>query len=376
MNRILLMADIHIGSIKDINYIYNITTDILEKELCFKKTDAVVILGDYFDRLFKVNEEYTSLAINIMSYLVRLCQKSNTKIRLIYGTESHEMGQYKLFNYHLNESGVDLKIIDTVMKEELLSGINVLYLPEEYVESKESHYKEYLYSNNSYDYIFGHGIIVEGMPMMQFDTGAKSNEKKVPHFKSGELLSICKLCVFGHYHVHNEYYLGSLFRDSFGEEEPKGYGIIEDYKLTFIENPHAYIYKTYTFEEDSEIYKNSDNIIKEIKKVKYENEKIFKGEINGRIRLIFKTPKDLDPSFRENLRSLLFNDKYISPLIKESSLDLAEEVQEVIDQEYDFILDNSLIVTDKIHQFINKFYGYDISLAAVTRYINEELKIK
>ena len=57
--------------------------------------------------------------------------------------------------------------------------------------------------------------------------------------------SICNLSVWGHYHVKtkiadNVYYLGSLFRDSFGEESPKGYGIIEDNKFEFIENNKAY----------------------------------------------------------------------------------------------------------------------------------------
>ena len=64
--RILLIADLHIGSIKDIPYFYNVTTDIIEKEVIFTKTDLVLFLGDYFDKLFKVNEEYVSLAINIM----------------------------------------------------------------------------------------------------------------------------------------------------------------------------------------------------------------------------------------------------------------------------------------------------------------------
>ena len=81
--RFLLFADIHIGSIKDTNYVYTVLTNIIDKELIFNHTDAVFILGDYFDRLFKVNEEYVSLAINVMSYLRRACARSKTKIRII-----------------------------------------------------------------------------------------------------------------------------------------------------------------------------------------------------------------------------------------------------------------------------------------------------
>ena len=379
--RILAFGDVHISSIKDVDYVYNVTTDILEKELLFTKTDAVVIIGDYFHRLLKVNEDYTALAINIMSFLVRACKKNNIKIRIVYGTESHDSGQYILFNYHLTDPNLDFKIINTVTEEELFPGVNVLYLPEEYMMSKENHYKDALYSGKKYDYIFGHGVIIEGMPMLQFDTKPKSNEKHVPHFKSGELGSISKLCLFNHYHCYSDigdgvYYLGSLFRDSFGEETPKGYGIIDNNKFEFIENEKAYVYKTYEFNDDSDVYKNSDNLIKEIKRIKNENVEIFKGDRFGKIRLKFNIPSDCDPTFKENVRNILFNDKHISLLMKESSAELVAEVQEEIDEELDFILDNSLVITDKIHQYINKKYESDMSLEELTKYINEEFKIE
>lgn len=93
--RILLIADLHIGSIKDIKYFYDTTISIIDEELMKKKTDIVVFLGDYFERLFKNNEDFTALAINIMSYIVLACLRNKTKIRMIYGTESHEMNQYR-----------------------------------------------------------------------------------------------------------------------------------------------------------------------------------------------------------------------------------------------------------------------------------------
>lgn len=379
--RILGFGDLHTAKIKDAVYVYNVITDIFEKELLFTKTDAVVILGDYFDRLLKVNEDYTALAINIMSFLVRACKKNNIKIRIIYGTESHDSGQYILFNYHLTEPGLDFKIITTVTEEELFPGVNVLYLPEEYMMSKEEHYKDTLYSGKKYEYIFGHGVIVEGMPMVSFDSKPKSNEKHVPHFKSGELAAISKICLFNHYHCFSDlgddvYYLGSLFRDSFGEETPKGYGIINNHKFEFIENTQAHIYKTYEFNEDSDVYENSDNLIKEIKRIKHENDEIFKGERFGKVRLKFNIPSTVDPAFKENVRNILFNDKHISLLMKESSAELVAEVQEEIDEELDFILDNSLVITDKIHQYINKKFDSDMSLEELTKYITEEFKIE
>jgi hypothetical protein len=279
----------------------------------------------------------------------------------------------------MTDPDIDFRVIENVIIEEILPDIKILYIPEEYVESKEKHYEKYLYSGKQYDYIFGHGIIAEGMPMTQFDNSVKSNEKKVPVFKSKELSSISRLSVWGHYHCHVDmgdgcYYLGSLFRDSFGEEAPKGYGIIEDDKFTFVENNDAYVYKTYTYDEDSDVYSNSDNILKEINRIKDENYEIFNGERTGKIRVIFRTPSDLDSAFRENIRALLFNDKHIYPLIKESSK-LIEEVQEVIDTEYSFILDSSLNITDKIHRYINKYYGCNMTMGDLNKYLNEEFKL-
>lgn len=378
--RILLIADLHIGSIKDIAYFYNVTTDIIEKEVIFKKTDVVMILGDYFHKLFKVNEEYVSLAINIMSYLIRACKRSNTKIRIIYGTESHEMNQYKLFNYHITSSDVDIKIFDTVT-DETIDGKNILYIPEEYINNKHNHYSKYLYSDKHYDYIFGHGIIEDGMPSIvsYSNENNKNNEKQVPRFKSGELSAVSNITVFGHYHCYtdmhnNVYYLGSLFRDSFGEEEPKGYGIIEDDKFMFIENTEAYIFKTYEFSPSSNIYDSSENIMNEITKIKNEYADIFNGNKHGRIRLVFKTPESLDPTFRENLKTILFNDSHITPLIKDTSNDLISEIKEDIDDEYDFILDSSLPITDKIHQYITKQYDEPLSIEILEKYIKKSLK--
>lgn len=377
-HRILVMADMHIGSIKDIVYYYNTTIDIIDRECVYEKCDAIVIAGDYFHRLFKANEEYISLAINIMSYMVRLAKQRGIKIRLIYGTESHEMSQYRLFNHHISDKEVDFKIIETVTREELFLNVNVLYVPEEFMESKLDHYCAFF--GYRYDYIFGHGVIQEGMKMLEYDSRPKSNEKKVPHFRTEELSSISNICIFGHYHCHTNlgegvYYLGSLFRDSFGEEDPKGYGIIEDGKFMFRENEFAYIYDTITFDEDSVVYKDNHSLVQTIKEIKVQYNEIFTGDRrSGRVRLIFKVPENIDPAFRDTLRTLLFNDKNISHLIKETS-DILKEVEEEISEEYDFILDGSLAITDKIHRFIRQEYEYDIPLVSLERYITDTFKI-
>lgn len=378
--RLLLIADLHVGSIKDTSYMYNAVVSIIEKEVILQKTDAVIILGDYFHRLFKVNEEYVSCAINIMSYLIRACFRSKTKIRIVYGTESHEMGQYKLFNYHFTSLDVDIRVIDTATEEELFPGVNVLYLPEEYVSNKKKFYKPFLDNDKHYQYIFGHGIIEDGMPSVVTSGEPKSDEKQVPIFKSGELAVSADLTVFGHYHCYtdignNVFYLGSLFRSSFGEEDPKGYGIIEDFKLTFVENDRAYIYKTYEYTPTSDLYASSDNILRELNRIKSENPGIFSGERQGRIRMIFRLPLNIDPTFKENIRDLLVQEKQITILIKDSNDDrLIEEAKDSIKDEYDYLLDPSLGVGEKIHRWITDVNDASISMNLISEYIKKSKK--
>jgi len=377
MYRILLFSDLHIGSIKEITHVYDTLTRILDTELVYRKSDAIIILGDFFHKLLRVNEEHTTLAINIMSYLVRLCKKNKTKIRLLYGTESHEASSYTLFNYHLTDPDLDMKLVTTVSVEELFPKVNILYVPEEYVESKEEHYRKYL--DKKYTYIFGHGIISEGMPMIGLEN-TSVQERKLPRFKVGELSQASTLTVFGHYHKFTElpgnvYYLGSLFRDSFGEEEPKGYGIVEGNKLTFIENPDAYIYKTYEYPADSDIYTSTANLLAEINKIKMENEEIFTENRYGKIRVIFNLPADINSSFSENLRLLLMKEKNIRYIYKEAS-SIPEDLSAEIQVEYDFILDDSLSVWEKICRYIDKnFPGSDLDLAEIIKLTNERLEI-
>jgi len=371
--RILLLADIHIGAIKDTNYIYHTIQNIIDRELVFHKTNLVVILGDYFDRALRVDEQYTALAINVMMYIVNMCRTRNIKIRLIYGTHSHDMNQYQLFNEYIQASYVDFKVIKNV-SDEIIDNKHILYVPEEYIFNKEEYYKDYLYSDNHYDYIFGHGNISDILP---FDINIHSrnqNEKHSPIFTVNDFTNICKLSIFGHYHIHKEYnnviYIGSLFRWKFGEEEAKGYGIIENDKFIFKKNKYAYTYKTYDFPEDDIIYNDKKELLKALFKIKIENKNLFNTDEVGKIKLVFH-PKSDNKLFNETIRLLLVKENILSLSIKEITNEESQIIDNIKDTEYEFILDKSLSPVDKIHMFINKKYKTDLSVSSIQNYINE-----
>lgn len=384
--KIVLLADIHIGAIKDSAYVYNVIQEIIEKEIGSSRCDALIILGDYFDRLFKANEQDTALAINIMSYIVRRCKSQHTKIRIVYGTEGHEMGQYKLFNYHLTSRGTDMKVIETATEEELFPGVNVLYLPEEYIQSKGEFYKDTLYSGKQYDYIFGHGMIVEGVPESMTYGSRNEKVKHVPWFSVRDFESSGAQVFFGHYHQHVDindhvHYIGSLFRYKFGEESPKGYGVIEDGNWEFIENKRAYKYYTVTFEENDPVYTSAENLISAIQEVEKKYHDILNGLELGKIRLVFNMPSNAFPEFKDTIRSILLNRNNVVYLVKdigfleecETETEKDEEKQELMS----YLLEPKLDVSSKINLFLKEFVGGDISLSKddIVRYITDPLEL-
>lgn len=384
--KIVLLADIHIGAIKDNAYVYNVMQEIIDREIGNDKCDALIILGDYFDKLFKANEQDTALAINIMSYIVRRCKPYHTKIRIVYGTEGHEMGQYKLFNYHLTSRGIDMQVIETATEEELFPGVNVLYLPEEYIKSKGEFYKDTLFSGKHYDYIFGHGMIVEGVPESMTYGGRNEKVKHVPWFSVRDFSQSGAQVYFGHYHQHvvvNDHvqYVGSLFRYKFGEEIPKGYVVINDGKSEFVENVHAYKYHTVTFDSDDQVFESADKLVKAIQTVEEEYRDILIGAELGKVRIVFNVPSTAFPEFKDTLRSILLNRNNLVYLVKDigflEECDSENKEDPETQELMSYLLEPKLDISTKINLFLKEYVGSDnvLSKDDIARYISDPLEL-
>lgn len=361
------MADLHIGkgdSVAQCKTVLN----ILKKE----KVDLIVILGDFFDRLLKFSSDGARAANRIMHELARI-SKTGTLVRILYGTESHEMNQYNAFRHY--ERDYDIKFINHIEEEEI-QGKSILYIPEEYITDQSTYYKKTLYSGKHYDYIFGHGIIVEGMPMTAISGSRNTTEHRAPHFKTADLANASDVTVFGHYHVYTDlgndvYYLGSLFRNSFGEEADKGYGIIEDNKFTFIPNKTADVYKTYTFDEDHPVYDSPDTLVKELEKIKSENEGLFSGTIKGKIRMIFELPPSTDTAFKEAIHDIISIEKKIKVVLRES-IPQTEDERDEIESKWGYIMDSSISIPSKISRYIKETKNIDLSPKEIEEYIKGE----
>lgn len=387
MERIgLLLADIHIKA-QDYQQTYK-EYKFLENYLENKKYDYCIILGDFFDRKIYSYEDYIELAYMYMALLIKHCEK----VRVVYGTKSHENDQYEIFNFledHImyklipDCQKIDFKVIKTVQSEELFPDLNVLYLPEEYILDKREYYKDYF--DKKYDYVFGHGVIQEVMSNAVRHIDKKIDKikvrKKPAIFTTSELKEICKGQVyFGHYHIHTNisdkvFYVGSFCRFCHGEEEPKGfYEITKDkkYSNNFIENTEAKKYVTIKYGYKDRIFSDEEKLLETIKSIPKKKELAGIDEL----RVIFNIPENYEKSeflinllnerfkFMEDIKIEVVNG-YVE-LKKQAN---KEQIKEVFDK-YDIIFDKNESDENKIAFFIKEKNGKDIPGVTIKKYLS------
>ena len=385
-----LLADLHTGAIpndrliKEINeiYIYNMRN--------MKQLDVIFILGDFFHSKAFANDASIDAAIMIMHNIICIAKEKNAKIRIIYGTESHDAEQYKLFRMYETDPDIDFKVIKNCSEEELFPNIKVLYIPEEYIMDKNEYYANFFNEDDKYDLVLGHGVIKEVMTNATRGTEGNKNNSgrlKVPYFSSYELSRICKGKVFfGHYHEQTNiddkvYYVGSYSRWIFGEEKDKGYYELKikdnEYKAKFITNYLAKTYKTFNYGYDSEIFNSEKDFIKELKKL----DTLIKYGMYDNIRLILNIPDNFEnPNLiMELVKNKYKNNKKIKLMITNGIADkmkkLHEEKVDAAISKYSVIFDKNLPLEEKIRYFIKNKYSVDITIEDIKNYLYSDIEV-
>lgn len=383
----VVISDIHFGAIDAEQLKEELMEEFIYHLSGMNKIDFIIIDGDYFDHKLYMNESSSRYAIEIMDEIVEIAMRDNSPIRIVYGTESHEVSQYNIFSVYENNPDLDFKVIRTVQEEELLKDLNVLYIPEEFVYDKKEYYKDYFNNDDKYDYIFGHGVINEVMTQASRNLSKKdTNRKKVPVFTTSELSKICKGQVyFGHYHINTNiddkiFYVGSFTRWQHGEEEEKGFYELEcdvkseKYSNKFIINTLAKKYCTRTF---SYTDMNIDTQ-EELYKMLNTTEKLCEINDIENVRYIFNIPEDHpNPEFLIKVLNerYKFNDKvklqitngYVDKQRKINKEKLNESLSE-----YPMIFDKSYPLEDKLVYFIKKKWDRDIDTEKVKKYLYDE----
>ena len=372
----VMIADIHFGALP-VERLYNeleIFLDFIEK----KSLDFIVILGDWFDKKINLNSKDAKYSTVFFERICQICIDNDIKLRIIQGTESHDNSQLEVLEILAKNKPVDFKVFYEVEEEELFPDFNVLYVPEEYINSIDEKYGKYM--NKKYDMIFGHGMIQE----VKFAALIQSSEttmKKAPIFKSKMLCDMCYGPIFfGHIHtkdIFNDrlYYVGSYSRWKFGEEEDKGFYYVKyendtkEFEAKFIVNDKAMKYDTIEiYEKESGFYKlNTENQIKYIQSLIQSFEYDF-------LRLQFYIPQGYE---NENLLINMINESFgkyknlkldfkVNSKIK-SKREVEEKINLLLDK-YGFIFDNKIDTYTKINKFILEKYNKDISVEKIKEY--------
>lgn len=369
----IVIADIH-SVVVDIPSYENEMGFLLENIRSIKDLDFMVICGDYFDKKMYLNDKKAELAIKYLREIIEICIDKKIKLRVVYGTRSHEEDQYKILYSYSCEY---VRFIEKVESEALFDGLFVLYIPEEFVENKAEYYKEYLYDGVQYDYIFGHGVIRDVMKKAANNIEASNRYKKVPTFNYGELSNNCSgYTYFGHYHVRTNlhdkvFYVGSYDRLAFDDGDtglPKGFYVTEvndkEYSHTFYINPYAKKFTTITYEKTNPVYSDNEKLSSQITKLK----KMVDNNEYDKIRLIFHLPENSD-GIVESVKKLIGTDtrlkaQFIKPSEKDSIIDNSDSE----DDSTDYLFDDSLLISEKVKRYIYEKYSIDIPTDIIIEY--------
>lgn len=384
----LFFADLHIGAMEH-SYTYDTLENIrgiLEEYKKENPIDFIIVGGDLFDKQLYANDLDTEIAIKIMVLFIL----SADVVRFINGTSSHDAEQYRLLhpfeelNHKFKELDFNARIINTVEEEELLPGLEVLYIPEEYIYDQGAYYKKYF--KKKYDYVFGHGMIYEAFKG-KIEKSKKNNDRmKAAVFNSSDLAKLVRGKVyFGHYHVHVEMnegkvcYVGSFNRWQFGEEEDKGYYRIfcdpaeRKYTDQFIVNEKALKYVTLSYGYKDSVFASAEDMeieAKKITKIKLKHEIDFLRVIFN-IPVGYENPEGLISFFRNYFKnnqgvSLEFNNGYV----EEKKIQRKTSVKK-LPEEYRVILDKNVPEEEKIRLFLKLTRNKDKDPAKIKKYLDK-----
>lgn len=288
--------------------------------------DLLCIAGDIFDRNISFDSDEASEIIDFLADVITRCYYTNTTLRVLQGTYTHDHNQLLVWDRLYKKLGlpVDYRLFRTLSIEHVQSlGINILYVPDD-LPFKHKHevfdrITDLLTTHGieQVDYVIFHG---------EFDNTIYS--KFIANaFSISDFDKICRGYILaGHVHSAQKHgkliYAGSFNRLKHNEEEAKGYWIVNGAETTFIENTDALRFLTvdYTTDHDLDVILSKHQKLIGKLPVGVENHirviisdthlkqalRSFHNSNHPEVQLTFKakiTVKDTDAFLEEKLRS-------------------------------------------------------------------------
>ena len=374
-----IIADVHEGLVDPETYYKRKEELILDKIDNMPILDFIVFCGDTFHSKQYFSSNVVIYFIRFVKNLIQRTEDKNTTIVFIEGTREHDAIQTKSI-MEIFES--DRFKVYTKVTKDTLCGLNVLYIPEEYVIDADDYYSEYFNVDEKYDIIFGHGLVDKIWYSKRNDAETGMNKvTRTPVFEVKKLTEIAHYTYFGHIHTRKLYgednrfkYVGSFDRYEFGQEEAKGYYHIAYNTETkhaqedFIENYLAPILTTRIVNIDTDIPipdlgSRFDRIIHE------------QLETCDRLRIIVNINTSLQTFniMKDFITQKLSNVKNVTvSIVKNMTEDQIDDMnQEISKREImgGVIYDKTIPIEEKIASYIQSKSGRNISLEEIRQFL-------
>lgn len=353
----IVTSDIHVGHRKTPTK--HIITSFVSNILTEANADADVLFinGDLFDRLLYLNTPEAQQVIHFFHHLLDYCYINDILLRVLEGTPSHDYFQSSTL-FKMNEirtNKVKLKYFRT-LDIEYMEEFNkhILYIPDEWCSDqheleRQINQKLSLMNISKVDMAMLHG---------SFKYQTKGMVTHAFSFDEEYFLNLVTGFIhIGHHHNYTNFDRivanGSLERLAHGEEEDKGYVIVNDSTYVFMANPLSYIYKT--------IQVTAKTTLASLDK------QIYKYPKESHIRLQMKNDHEYNSIFTDI--KARYPDYYIKKLVKDASSD-ANSVTYILSEDV-LELSENLFLDTNIKEALQTLILTKHSLTA-----SEEVKMK
>lgn len=374
--KIVELNDLHFGGPATFKMVeeLNLFLDYIKDN----EVDIVVFGGDYFDRKMSISDPLALAGFDFFKKVLNIVKEKNIKLRVIEGTQSHDMFQPRIFDtYILDENGnpmIDYKYFETIAVEEVL-GLRILYIPEEYPINHEEYYKPY--QEGQYDFIVSHGTwdFINFGGMVDND---RNDLHTAPVLRAKDWMHALEhgICVSGHIHGRHIYkkknvdkiiYPSAFTAWSFDQISPRGFISLEinpeTHKISYqlIENTASPKFATL----------NVKDLGLDLETASVEEIKAAIDEQKTKVDRLKVDINDLPDYKAQVFKQLYKGNPEIKVEQKSKKMLLKDSENKKTYEKYNYILEDKLKLEEVIQKFAKEDLGKDIDIKDIKKSLEE-----
>lgn len=365
---ILVLSDVHLvpKSIPNHHVVDSLRLMFTPERM--RRADALFITGDLWDRLVTSTDlaAEKNESIDWVVEILQLSKSTNTPIRAVKGTPSHDWDQMQwlIKQNELCGIGADIRYFDDVhLEKDPTFNKWIAYIPDAIRSTPIEVYNELVEKMKTLgcdkiDYILAHGF---------FDF---QNTHGAPAYDTVAFSEIVRYGIFcGHDHGNKQhlkvYVPGSFERLAYGEEGPKGIlnsRVIKGvHHVTFIENENAAWIRT------ADLTEVPDDLLVSRVEAEIANHAAHREGYLGKLRLRLDKATELRPVLNKYVRTCGFK------LDLEYYAEQVDTVEQIVSREF---TENLVALTrESIAEQLLAIDGIDSSIAAkIIQRVMKEVK--